>query len=98
MPQIQKESKSAYTLYFDGAFQRKTRKGSVGICVLNSEGLDIITKGKSIGCVNSNNEAEYTALIHGLKFCLKKEIQEMNVRGDSLLVISLMQGTWQVRN
>ena len=57
------------------------------MCV-DSEGLEIMTKRKSIGCVNSNNEAEHTALIYGLKFCLQKEIQELNVQGDYLRVIS----------
>ena len=43
----------------------------------------------------TNNEAEYHALIRALELALEKECTEVEVRGDSQLVVKQVKGDWQ---
>jgi ribonuclease HI len=45
----------------------------------------------------TNNEAEYTGLILGLEQALKLGISELEVEGDSTLVVNQVQGKWKVK-
>lgn len=45
----------------------------------------------------TNNEAEYNALILGLTKALELGITELDVEGDSNLVVNQVQGLWKVR-
>jgi ribonuclease HI/probable phosphoglycerate mutase len=45
----------------------------------------------------TNNEAEYYALIEGLKMALKNNLQCIHVEGDSKLIINQMTGTYKVK-
>ena len=48
--------------------------------------------------VTTNNVAEYTGLIEGLKAALELSATEVDVRMDSKLVIEQMSGRWQIKN
>jgi probable phosphoglycerate mutase len=48
--------------------------------------------------VTTNNVAEYTGLIEGLKAALELSAAEVDVRMDSKLVIEQMSGRWQIKN
>ena len=43
---------------------------------------------------NTNNEAEYTALMEGLFAVLNLKIQKLMIKGDSLLVVKQVLGSW----
>ena len=43
------------------------------------------------------NEAEYHALITGLKAAIELGIQDIRVRGDSNLIVSQVKGDWKVK-
>ncbi len=45
----------------------------------------------------TNNEAEYTGLILGLKKALEVGIEAIDVEGDSNLVVQQVQGKWKVK-
>jgi ribonuclease HI len=45
----------------------------------------------------TNNEAEYSALILGLMKALELGITELDVEGDSNLVVNQVQGLWKVK-
>ena len=45
----------------------------------------------------TNNEAEYNALILGLTKALELGISEIEVEGDSNLVVQQVQGNWKVK-
>ena len=51
----------------------------------------------SIG-VTTNNVAEYTGLIEGLKAALELNATEVDCRMDSKLVVEQMSGRWQIKN
>ncbi len=46
---------------------------------------------------STNNEAEYTGLLLGLECALKLGISEIDVEGDSNLVVNQVQGKWKVK-
>ena len=46
----------------------------------------------------TNNEAEYTALIEGLKLALKRRVKDIAVRADSELVVRQMKGEYKVKH
>lgn len=46
----------------------------------------------------TNNQAEYTALILGLQKALELGIQNIEVEGDSNLVVNQVAGTWKVKD
>jgi len=46
----------------------------------------------------TNNEAEYTGLIVGLEKAKDLGIKELNIKGDSNLVVNQIQGNWKVKS
>jgi ribonuclease HI/probable phosphoglycerate mutase len=54
-----------------------------------------------VGVINmgpgTNNEAEYQALLAGLRHALRLGFFNIRVRSDSMLVVKQMQGQWKVR-
>jgi ribonuclease HI len=48
--------------------------------------------------IDTNNQAEYTALIRGLQDCIKFEIRDVRVYSDSLLMVSQVNGDWKINN
>ena len=47
---------------------------------------------------STNNEAEYAALMEGLFAVLNLKIQKLMIKGDSLLVVKQVLGSWQTKN
>ncbi|PTD94092.1 ribonuclease H [archaeon SCG-AAA382B04] len=89
-------------LYFDGACEPKNPggHGTYGFVVkeddkIVKEGSDYLGKGDGI----TNNVAEYTALIEGLKY-LRDNCSDSKIKvyGDSQLVIRQMTGQYAVRS
>jgi hypothetical protein len=80
-----------WTMYFDGSL--KLDGGGAGV-------LFILPKGKQLKYVLqilwevSNNEAEYEALLHGLRLAISLGIKRLLVYGDSLLVIQQVNKEW----
>jgi len=46
----------------------------------------------------TNNQAEYHALVAGLEWCKQRDVREVIVRLDSLLVVNQMKGIFKVKN
>lgn len=85
-----------YTLYFDGKAEPNPGKGSAG-AVLYKDDAIICKVGKYMPNT-TNNQAEYTGLIIGLQECVKRKIKEVDVFGDSNLVINQSNKVWAVKN
>jgi ribonuclease HI len=81
-------------LFFDGAC-----KGNPGA---GGAGWVIFTKERTLGfgwrflddC--TNNVAEYQGLVDGLTYALEHDIKNLDVRGDSKLVVMQVKGGWKV--
>ncbi|MCO5607639.1 hypothetical protein L7F22_061837 [Adiantum nelumboides] len=89
---------NAYTLFFDGAFRRATRKAGGGLVLVNPEGEVVMKEQVTLDGSTSNNEAEYDILISGLKICLAQKIRRLMVKGDALLIVKQILGIWACKN
>ncbi|MCO5609467.1 hypothetical protein L7F22_063693 [Adiantum nelumboides] len=94
----QGELEDAYTLLFDGAYRRQRNKAAGGFVILNEEKKEVLKKGIQLHLAHSNNEAEYATLKAGLEECKSMGIKRLVVKGDALLIVRHVQGTWACKN
>ncbi|MCO5593944.1 hypothetical protein L7F22_047963 [Adiantum nelumboides] len=94
----QGELEDAYTLLFDGAYRRQRNKAAGGFVILNEEKKEVLKKGIQLHLAHSNNEAEYATLQAGLEECKSMGIRRLMVKGDALLIVRHVQGTWACKN
>lgn len=86
-----------YKLQFDGC--SKSNPGIAGAgAVIYKFNKEICYKTQFVGNNETNNVAEYTGLIIGLKEAIKLNIKSIYVEGDSLLVIKQMKGEYKVKS
>ncbi len=86
-----------YKLQFDGC--SKSNPGIAGAgAVIYKFNKEISSKIQFVGNNETNNVAEYTGLIIGLKEAIKLDIKSICVEGDSLLVIKQMKGEYKVKS
>ena len=84
-----------YQLYCDGASRSNPGDASIGISIL-LDGKEVHTISKKIG-IETNNEAEYQALIDGLNYCVDNSIKEIEVFLDSNLVVEQVNKNFKVK-
>ncbi|MCO5580227.1 hypothetical protein L7F22_034093 [Adiantum nelumboides] len=94
----QGELEDACTLLFDGAYRRQRNKAAGGFVILNEEKKEVLKKGIQLHLAHSNNEAEYATLKAGLEECKSMGIRRLMVKGDALLIVRQVQGTWACKN
>jgi len=86
-----------YTLMFDGG-----SRGNPGICgsgfVIYEEEIQKWQGYKKVSEKNTNNFAEYMGIILGMAFSIEKDIKNLHVKGDSLLVVNQLLGKWKVNS
>lgn len=83
-------------LYFDGGSRGNPGPAGYGYLLERPDGELIVADGHAIGTA-TNNVAEYSGLIAGLRRAAELGIRQLRVFGDSKLVIEQMKGTWRVR-
>lgn len=69
---------------------------SIGYVIDGPEGV-LKQEGRVLDGTGTNNVAEYTALIEGLKAALDAGVKDIRVRGDSNLVVQQLLGKFRVR-
>ena len=82
-----KEIEQAFALYFDSAYKRKEGRAAAGMVLLNPIKEKVMERGIELLNIFSNNEAEYAVLTIGLEWCVSKDINRLNVYGDSMLIV-----------
>ena len=85
-----------YKLYFDGCSKGNPGKAGAG-AVIYKNNMEIFSISIFVGEKETNNVAEYTGLLIGLKEAVKLGIKDLVVNGDSQLVIKQMKGEYQVK-
>ncbi len=81
-------------LFFDGASKGNPGPSSYGY-VLELEGDEV--EGCGFIGISTNNVAEYTALIEGLKKALSMGIKKIEIFSDSQLVVNQLLGKYKVK-
>ena len=87
-----------YSLYFDGASRGNPGDASYGAVLYNSK-CEIVDEcyGKLTG-KSTNNQAEYAAILNGLKMAKRNNVTQLEIYGDSKLIIEQMCKRWKVKN
>jgi ribonuclease HI len=84
-------------LYTDGGARGNPGPGAIGVVLKNADGHTVVEIGKYLG-ICTNNEAEYHALIEGLKLAKEKGIEELTCYLDSELIVKQLKGQYKVKN
>ena len=88
---------SPVILYTDGACRGNPGNGGAGAVLLDKNGRVLITAKKFLG-ICTNNEAEYGALILGLKETRKAQHRNIRLFLDSELLAKQINGIYRVKN
>ena len=86
-----------YLLQFDGLAQPNPGEASGGAILYSPSRQPVYETGEYIKFA-TNNAAEYTGLIIGLRLALEKGFTNLLVEGDSQLIIFQSQGKWKIKN
>lgn len=81
-------------VYFDGASHGNPGPAAIGWVLVTDEG--ILTEGNDRIGRATNNEAEYAALIRALEVAAEYGFAEVQIRGDSELIIKQVTGEYDV--
>jgi ribonuclease HI len=88
----------SHTLYFDGASRGNPgASGSGSIILRNSDEETVWESYKYLGTTSTNNVAEYSGLLEGLRGATRLSISTLLVKGDSMLVLKQVEGSFQVK-
>ena len=86
-----------YSLYFDGASRGNPGLSGCGFVIYDNNNKSIY-KGSKFLDINTNNYAEYMGLILGLETAIDNNIDNIIIKGDSLLVINQMNNKYNVNS
>lgn len=94
---------NTYTLFFDGCSKGNPGKAGAGAVLYRTawgktDLIEIWSHSEYLGPKQTNNYAEYMGLLLGLAEAARNCLPNLIVKGDSLLVIKQMQGTYQVNS
>ena len=84
-----------YEANFDGSSRGNPGPSQIGF-VISKDGKQIHSLATPIDD-GTNNVAEYTALILTAEALVEMEVDEVVIRGDSLLVINQVNGLWKIK-
>ena len=92
---IQRSHHDEYVLFFDGCSKNNPGPSGAG-AVLYHNGVEIWSTAVFVGHKETNNVAEYTGMIVGIKRAVEMGIRRLVVKGDSNLVVQQMNGKFRV--
>lgn len=85
------------TAYFDGGARANPGPAGYGVYIVDDQGTVLAELFEPLG-VATNNVAEYRGLIAALEWAVAHGLQELAVKGDSLLIVEQMRGNYRVKN
>ena len=92
---IKRSHHDEYVLFFDGCSKNNPGPSGAG-AVLYHNGVEIWSTAVFVGHKETNNVAEYTGMIVGIKRAVEMGIRRLVVKGDSNLVVQQMNGKFRV--
>jgi ribonuclease HI len=85
------------TLWTDGGARGNPGPAAFAYVLEADDGTVLEARGEAIGTA-TNNVAEYSALVAGLRGAAAVGIRELEVRSDSELMVKQMRGEYRVKN
>jgi ribonuclease HI len=84
-------------LFTDGGARGNPGPAAYGFVLEAADGTVLAAEGEAIGTA-TNNVAEYSGLIAGLRKALELQVPEVEVVSDSELMVKQMRGEYRVKN
>ncbi|HEX6209109.1 MAG TPA: ribonuclease HI family protein [Actinomycetota bacterium] len=84
-------------VHTDGAARGNPGPAGIGAIVTDGSGRTVATLAEGIG-VATNNQAEYRAVIEGLRLAAERGAKRVLVRSDSKLLVEQLSGRFRVKN
>lgn len=81
----------------DGASRGNPGPAGIGVQITDDDGTVVAEIARGLG-VATNNQAEYTAVIEGLKRALELGATRVTLRSDSRLLVEQLSGRFRVKN
>ncbi len=91
------DAKKYLTIHVDGASRGNPGPAGIGVFIEDEAGMIKAKLSHYIGEA-TNNQAEYKALIMGLREAVKLEAEHINIRTDSKLLAEQIRGNYKVRS
>jgi ribonuclease HI len=85
------------TAFFDGGARGNPGPAGWGVYIVDDKGEVQAELSGSIGTA-TNNVAEYHGLIAALQWAANRDLKQIAIKGDSLLLIEQMRGNYKVKN
>jgi len=86
----------SYLLQFDGLASPNPGEATAGAVLFSPEGKVVFEVADYLG-IQTNNYAEYSGLLIGLKLAKQKGYKQIKIEGDSNLIIQQVKGLWKVK-
>jgi ribonuclease HI len=83
-------------IYTDGGSRGNPGESALGVVIKDEKGKVLEAYGKCLG-IQTNNYAEYSAIISGLKKALDIGADEVEVLADSKLAVEQLNRKWKVK-
>lgn len=84
-------------LHVDGASRGNPGEAGFGVHVTAEDGREVAALYGYLGRA-TNNQAEYQALLHGLRYALARGAARVEVCSDSELLVRQIEGRYRVKN
>ena len=84
-------------LFTDGGARGNPGPAAYGFVLETEDGTVLAAEGRAIG-VATNNVAEYSGLVAGLRKAIELHVPEVEVVSDSELLVKQMRGEYRVKN
>ncbi len=84
-------------LFTDGGARGNPGPAAYGFVLETEDGTVLAAEGEAIGTA-TNNVAEYTGLIAGLRKTIELQVPDVEVVSDSELMVKQMRGEYRVKN
>ncbi|HTR73674.1 MAG TPA: ribonuclease HI family protein [Solirubrobacterales bacterium] len=85
------------TVNVDGGARGNPGPAAIGVVVRDADGTVVESVGEAIGRA-TNNVAEYRALLRGIELAAAHGASELELVGDSELVVRQVEGRYKVKN
>ena len=85
------------TAFFDGGARGNPGPAGWGVYIVDDKGEVQAELSGSLGTA-TNNVAEYHGLIAALQWAADRDLKQIAIKGDSLLLIEQMRGNYKVKN
>lgn len=92
------EEDSCYLLQFDGLSEPNPGTSTGGAVLFSPIQRKVVFERGEFIDYATNNQAEYTGLLIGIKSAIEVGVEEILIEGDSQLIIFQTEGKWKVKN